>query len=294
MKVRLVYAFFFAALCVVVLQSNRNGRATVGLEGVTGAPGDVFQGGNAKTCGVNGCHNNGAFAPVTVTVSLLESDTSTTSLTQYIPGKQYIARVRVTTGSGAPKGYGFQMIAIRNRDSIPANGFTDASTTNNYRLKTLTGNRMYAEHPTMSTTNTFDVLWKGPAAGSGSITFYAAGNAVNDNTSNTGDGATTTKFTVTEGTISGTNDLNQEVSGMRISPNPVLATGQLMFDLSTNGARRILVYDLAGRIVWENNSWLPAGFNTIDLPAEDWKPGIYMVQIAHGNGSSSAVKMVKM
>ena len=293
MKIRLIYTFFFAALCVVVLQSNRNGRATVGLEGVTGAPGDVFQGGNPKTCAVNGCHNNGAFAPVTVSVSLLESDTSTTSLTQYVPGKQYIARVRVTTGSGAPKGYGFQMIAIRDQDSIPANGFTDVSTNNNYRLKTLSGNRMYAEHQTMSTTNTFDVLWKGPAAGSGSITFYAAGNAVNNNTSNTGDGATTTKFTVSEGTISGTDKLNNDVTGMRVSPNPVHTTAQLMFDLHTDGAHRILVHDLSGRIIWENNVWMSTGSNTIHLPVENWKPGIYLVQMTNENGASSAVKMVK-
>ncbi len=294
MKIRLIYALFCAALCVVVLQSNRNGRATVGLEGVTGAPGDVFQGGNPKTCAVNGCHNNGAFAPVTVNISLLESDTSTTSLNQYIPGKQYIARVRITTGSGAPKGYGFQMIAIRDQDSIPANGFTDVSTSNNYRLKTLGSNRIYAEHQTMSTTNTFDVLWKGPAAGTGSVTFYAAGNAVNNNTSNSGDGATTSKFTVTEGTVSGTDNLHNLASGMRVSPNPVRATAQLMFDLPTDGAHRIMVHDLSGRIMWENNSWMSAGSNTINLPAENWKPGIYLVQMTHENGSSGAVKMVKI
>ena len=101
MKIRLLYTLFLATLCVVVLQSNRNGRATVGSEGVTGAPGDIFQGGNAKTCAVNGCHFAGAFSP-SLTIALLDSTTQA-PVDKYLPGKNYIARVTLTAGSGSPK-----------------------------------------------------------------------------------------------------------------------------------------------------------------------------------------------
>ena len=292
MKIRLLYTFFLAALCVVVLQSNRNGRATVGLEGVTGAPGDTFQGGNAKTCAVNGCHSAGAFGPLGLSITLLDS-TSLTPVAQYLPGKNYIARVTISSGSGTPAGYGFQMIALRDNGNVPTNSFTDPlGLSNNYKLKTL-GTRMYAEHQTMSTTNTFNVVWKAPAAGSGSVTFYSSGNAVNNNMNNTGDGATNNKVQVAEMT-SGLNDPRSAAHlPLRLSPNPVTESTQLMFNLPESGQCRLLVRDLSGRIVWENNAWQAAGDNAVELPAQTWQPGIYLVEISTGT-QMGAVKMLKM
>ncbi|HNG91015.1 MAG TPA: hypothetical protein PK858_12445, partial [Saprospiraceae bacterium] len=73
MKIRFSYLLFFSLLSLVVLQGNRSGRATVGSEGVTGAPGDASQGGTLKTCAVNGCHASAAYAPVSISISLLDS-----------------------------------------------------------------------------------------------------------------------------------------------------------------------------------------------------------------------------
>jgi len=277
MKIRLLYTLFFSTLCLVVLQSNRNGRATVGSEGVTGAPGDVSQGGNAKTCAVNGCHSAGTFSP-SLSIALLDS-LSLTPVAQYLPGKNYIARVTITASSGTPAGYGFQMIAIRDNGNVALNGFSDpGGLSNNYKLKTLSG-RTYAEHQTMSTTNTFNVVWKAPVSGSGSVTFYSAGNAVNNNQNNTGDGATNNKLQVSEMT-SGLNDPRSVANlPLRLSPNPVSASAQLNFHLPESSVCRLLVRDLSGRIVWENNAWQAAGDISTALPAEAWQPGIYLVEV---------------
>ncbi len=292
MKIRLVYSLFLATLCVVVLQSNRNGRATTGSEGVTGAPGDTVQGGNPKTCAANGCHSTGAFGPLGLSIALLDSTTQT-PVNQYIPGKNYIARVTISSGSGNPLGYGFQMIALKDNGNVPTNSFSDPlGLSNNYKLKTLT-NRMYAEHQTMSTTNTFNVIWKAPAAGSGSVTFYSSGNAVNNNMSSVGDGATNNKLQVSELT-SGLNDLRRAaLLPLRLSPNPVTSSAQLVFSLPESSECRLLVRDLSGRIMWENTVWQAAGDNGVELPAQSWQPGIYLVEISTGTHAGAA-KMLKM
>ena len=292
MKIRLLYTLFLATLCVVVLQSNRNGRATVGSEGVTGAPGDTAQGGSAKTCAVNGCHSAGAFGPLSLSIALLDSTTQT-PVAQYLPGKNYIARVTLTAGSGTPAGYGFQMIALLDNGNVPTNSFSDPlGLANNYKLKTL-GTRTYAEHQTMSVTNTFNVVWKAPVAGSGSVTFYSSGNAVNNNMGNSGDGAANNKLQVAEMT-SGLNDPRSAASlPLRLSPNPVSTSTQLAFSLPEGGPCRLLVRDLSGRIVWENNAWQAAGDNTVELPAQAWEPGIYLVEISTATHTGAA-KMLKM
>jgi hypothetical protein len=292
MKIRLLYTLFLSALCLVVLQSNRNGRATVGGEGVTGAPGDASQGGSAKTCAVNGCHSAGAFSP-SLSIALLDS-LSLTPVAQYLPGKNYIVRVTLTAGSGAPAGYGFQMIALRDNGNLALNGFSDpGGLSNNYKLKTLANGRTYAEHQTMSTTNTFNVVWKAPAAGSGSVTFYSAGNAVNNNQGNSGDGATNNKLQVSEMT-SGLNDPRSAARlPLRLSPNPVSATTQLAFHLPESSACRLLVRDLSGRIVWENSVSQAAGDISAELPAEAWQPGIYLVEVM-AEKYAGAVKMLKI
>lgn len=291
MKIRLSYTLFLAMLCIIVLQSNRNGRATVGSEGGTGAPGDASQGGNAKTCGVNGCHSAGAFSP-SLSIALLDSATLT-PVSQYLPGKNYIVRVTISAGSGTPAGYGFQMIALRDNGNVALNGFSDPlGLANNYKLKTLSG-RTYAEQQTMSTTNTFDVVWKAPVAGSGNVTFYSAGNAVNNNMGSSGDGAANNKLQVAEAT-SGLNDPNSlAFLSLQISPNPVITSTQLTFSLPENASCRLLVRDLSGRVIWENNGWLAAGENQMELPAQTWQTGIYLVEVSTST-HAGAVKMLKM
>ncbi len=292
MKIRLIYSIFLATLCVVVLQSNRNGRATTGSEGVTGAPGDTSQGGNAKTCGASGCHSTGAFGPMSLSITLLDS-AAQTPVNQYIPNKNYIARVTISSGSGSPAGYGFQMIALKDNGNVPTNSFSDPlGLSNNYKLKTL-GTRTYAEHQTMSTTNTFNVIWKAPTAGSGSVTFYSSGNAVNNNMGSGGDGAANNKLQVSEIT-SGLNDLRSAaLLPLRLSPNPVTTSTQLTFSLPESSEYRLLVRDLSGRIVWENTAWQAAGDNSVELPAQSWQSGIYLVEISTETHAGAA-KMLKM
>ncbi len=62
---------------------------------------------------------------------------------------------------------------------------------NNYKIATIPNGRTYAEHDNVSTPNIFNVVWTAPAAGTGNVT-YAAGNAVDKNGLNSGDGSSVT------------------------------------------------------------------------------------------------------
>lgn len=295
MKIHFSYTLFLGLLCFVVLQGNRSGRATVAGEGVTGAPGDASQSGNIKTCAVSGCHSSTSFAPVTIGITLLDS-ASLNPVQQYTPGKQHIVRVRVLPGTGSPLGYGFQMIDLKDAGNVAINGFSDPlGMSNNYKLKALPNGRTYAEHQTMSVSNTFDVVWKAPVIGSGSVTFYASGNAVNNNSGNSGDSGGNSKLQVPEGSASSVGEAwEREKIALVVSPNPVTEAAVVQWTLPEGvSGLRMQVLDVQGRQVWEQEAPAGAGDHTQVVPAPTWPPGLYWVVLQNGTHLGAA-KLIRL
>jgi hypothetical protein len=179
MKIRLVYLLFLTTLGALVLPASKNGRASQDKTGNTGAPGDdANPNGTPRICTY--CHF-GAAAPQ---VSIRVLDAGGDTVTAYIPGQQYTARVAINTNITTLTGFGFQMIALRDNGNVDLDGFSDPgnNTVNNYKIATIPNGRTYAEHDNVSVNNSqFNVVWTAPAAGTGPVTFYAAGNAVNRN-----------------------------------------------------------------------------------------------------------------
>ncbi len=284
MKFRFIYTCFLAALCLIVFQSNRTGRATNGDEGVTGAPGDATIGGQAKTC--SACHSGGSFGPVSVGITLLKANGDTA--TGYIPGERYTARVRINAGNGTPLGYGFQMITIRDANKTEVKALSDQGSNNRYKLRTISNGRTYAEQETMSQSNGFDVEWTGPAKGTGAVTIYAAGNAVNNAAGSFGDIASTTNLKLTEIEVSNTPDIISPVSRLLVSPNPTGAQqAGIYFDLIASGESTIRIIGLDGLVLWQYNAALPAGEHSLPIPAEQWQTGVYVVQLQQADKVAS-------
>ena len=170
-----IYIFTALVLSTILLSSHAGGYAAAEGQGLTGAPGDTkLTNGSDVTC--QSCHNSGAFNPST-TLELL-NETGTTAVTKYEPTKIYTIRVTINAASGAPVGYGFQMIDIRKSNDANVKSFVAAQAAG-IQLTTLTNGRVYAEHNARSSSKTFNVKWKAPASGTGIVTFYAVGNAVN-------------------------------------------------------------------------------------------------------------------
>ncbi len=291
MKFRLLYPIMLTILCAVVLLGNKNGRASEAKVGNTGAPGDeALANGTPLTC--ISCHTA---SPITASMTVQIFDADSNIVTQYIPGDDYIARVTITAVTGNPLGYGFQMIALRDADTTDLDGFSDPGNfmVNNYKIATIPNGRTYAEHDNVSNSNIFNVKWKAPVAGTGNVTFYAAGNAVNKNGQNNGDGASFTTLQLTESVGAATQNPDAAGIGLQVWPNPVATDVQLRFQLNQAGRYQFAVRDLSGRLVYQATKDLPAGENQVAMPANSWQAGVYFGSIS-GGGLLAGFKVVKL
>ena len=165
---RLLFSTLIFSLIVLLSMGNKNGRASSANRGNTGAPGDETSLGQPKTC--MNCHNQG---PITASLAISVLDADNQPVTQYRPGQPYTAQVKITASGSGLMGYGFQMIALRDAGNTDLDGFTD-SNPNNYKIASISNGRTYAEHDNISSSNTFNVNWTAPAAGTGSVTFYSS------------------------------------------------------------------------------------------------------------------------
>ena len=180
-----------------LLMSNSGGRATTQNWGNTGAPGDQEQSpGVAWTCQT--CHNG----PIqtTIMIEVFEAGTSM-AVTDYLPGVTYDVKVTVDDVNNDAAGYGFQIVSLIDDDESDVNGWSNPGTGVQIATAGETG-RSYAEQAGTQDLGTFDVQWTAPAEGSGNVTFYAAGTAVNRAQGNSGDGGANTSVTLEENVVS--------------------------------------------------------------------------------------------
>lgn len=285
MKTRLTLSLFSLLVVLFILPGNRTGRASFSGNGNTGAPGDQTEGGSPFTC--MNCHDDNAFNP-SVSVSVLDS--ANNAVTHYRPGRLYTAQVTIAATGAA--GYGFQMIALRDTGNIDLDGFTDINP-NNYKLSTINNGRTYAEHPTMSVSNTFNVRWTAPVTGTGSVTFYAAGNAVNNNNGSSGDGAAITSLKLFEEITLSSDESPDDQLGLRVFPNPVADAANLYIDVLKNTPAQMAAYDLSGNVVWVSQTALQAGNNRLHIPTAHWPAGTYLLQVK-GVNMVRTVKILKL
>ena len=132
---------------------------------------------------------------------------------RYIPGDDYTVVIDIDH-TGNPAGYGFQIVSLQDSDDTGINNFS------NFPAQTsdvLINERQYVEHNDRLGSPTIELSWTAPEAGTGDITFYAAGNAVNGNGGTSGDTADTSRFSIREEIVSSTNSFVQNLSLIHIS-----------------------------------------------------------------------------
>ena len=286
MNIKFTTALLLLLFAAGISLSNKNGRAAQAGKGNTGAPGDETNtDGTARTCGF--CHTSTSISS-TVSIRLINSAGDTVS--NYLPGQQYTALVRVN-GAGMVNGYAFQMIALRNADTTDLDGFLDQGT-NNYKLSTIANGRTYAEHDNISNTDGFAVRWIAPPAGTGPVTFYAAGNAVNRNGTSTGDGASITAVQIPESPVSGIAESTGAIAAMKVFPNPIAQTAQIEINPRKAGNYRLQIFDQQGQRVYSMDAFMPEGRQYHAIPSENWQPGLYIIEISDGQ-ERIALKAVK-
>ena len=251
---RLIPLAFMGSL-LLLFMSNKNGRAKVGGEGNTGAPGD-------KSYFCSDCHKDNTYS---ITLELTIADTNGVAVTSYFPGQTYQITLKIKPdGMTVPAVYGFQMIGLEDKTNTPLNGFLNPVAGTQL---TVLKNRQYAEHSKPSASNIFLINWKAPATNLGDVTFYTAMVAANNNGGNTGDKAIKTKITIPSATSSTDNLVESVVS---FYPNPLYQ----QLNISGSFSRipvQVRMTDLQGKA--HLFDYKPA------LDVSNWAAGVYVVQV---------------
>ena len=285
MKFRILYTLFGLAFGLFLFTASSGGRASVAGEGNTGAPGDATNSnGTPKTCVT--CHNSSTTMAVTLDIVVL--DEYDVVATEYLPGQTYEVRVVVEPTMGTPAAYGFQMVALQapQGEDGPALNDSWANPSDNAKIAQAGNGRKYVEQKGPSATNEFTVQWTAPPAGSGTVTFYACGNGVNGNGSNSGDAAACAVLELPEGVVNSLAEA-QRTTPLRLWPNPLRGH---VIRLSANevwtGPARVRLHDIDGRLVWENTLVLNKGAAEVQVP--DLTAGVYLLHLLQNDRLATA------
>jgi hypothetical protein len=262
MKRKILTGVFLSALGILLMNSSNGAGASQNADR-TGSP---VANGNC-----NGCHSGGTVTP-TVTVGLFDGLLPVTS---YTPGKTYTLRI-IVLGLGYPR-YGFQTVAL---SSGNANAGTITAGSTGTRAITING-RIYGEHTSPSNTGSFDLSWKAPAAGTGTVNFYTAGLGAANPSGDNGDKANTNTLAISE--ASGTAITTQENENLSFGPNPV----EKELHFYGSALRGIKVYNLQGQLQ-KMFSGLHKCLNLSNLA-----PGYYLLQGQDDSGNLHSLRFIK-
>jgi len=274
MKFRIIYTLMSALALGFLLMSNSGGRAMAQNQGNTGAPGDQEQSpGVAWVCQT--CHNGPIQA--TMMVEVFEAGTMV-AVTDYVPAVTYDVKVTVDDVNDDADGYGFQIVSLIDDDESDVNGWSNPGTGVQIATASNTG-RSYAEHQGAQDSNEFMVQWTAPAAGTGSVTFYSAGTAVNRNNASDGDGGATTSLTLTERPV-GIFSVSALDATVNVFPNPAVNYLNVSVESNFSGTVSADIMDVQGRVAISRPLDLMTGTNATQFDVSQLNTGTYMLRLS--------------
>ncbi len=289
MKFKFIYTLLSLSLLAFIFMSHEAGRAADQGEGNTGAPGDQTFGGNPRTC--ISCH--GGDGSIQTVISIVVLDETDTPITEYIPGQTYRVRVSHDVAVGNPVGYGFQALCLTaplDQEGDDAAGFSNPAS--NVQIAVADNGRQYAEQNGMSDSEVFEVDWTAPIAGTGTVTFYTCGNAVNDDNTNSGDGADCETLELTEGDPSSTSE-PEDLVLIYLFPNPVEDRMQVMLDSPVPAVFNMEIFDMSGRLMLEHEIGFVSGESVFLFDVNRLSTGTYIVKFSNGDNIATG-KLLKL
>lgn len=275
MKIKMIGVLLGAMAILLCLQSASGGRAANNGLDRTNSPG------SGGACG-GYCHGSSGFHPNTQ-LNIVIKDVNDNFVNSYIPGQVYTLEFEVTS-DGTPFGYGLQAVIL---DSLDMNaGDMLMVSTNETQLTTIANGREFVEHQGISNTGVFRTTWMAPPIGTGEVTIYGMGMAVDGSGGTQGDDfQQAIPVVLTESVTNSTQKLEVDQSFYEIFPNP----NQGAFYLKNNqkdGNSSIQVFNLAGQIVYEKEIELAKGAS-YKINLKENIPGVYWVKIEDGSTEKS-------
>lgn len=221
--------FFISIIYVSMAGANSSGPP----DGRTGAPGD------AGTCNSSGCHTGVAVNSGSGGVSI----TSNIPASGYIPGSSYNITVTVTGGSV----YGFEL-AVKNQSNEQIGSLTAGSGS----FTSTSNNITYVKHSSKQTNGSWTFTWQAPASGDATATFYAAGNAANNNSANSGDFIYTTNVVHSKDLTTNIDDNISSPNSFELIgnyPNPFNPTTNIKYSIERSSVVELNIYNSLGKLV---------------------------------------------
>lgn len=269
MKNAILYSIFLACFVATIASRYPNGAAATLRQDLTKSPL------SSETCA--NCHGGGNYAP-TMSVQLLQNGTPVTA---YKPDDNYTLHVTINPTKGTPGKYGFQVVALQGTADKGAGTFSNPPT--GFRITTVS-NRQYPEQSSPRSSNTFDIAWKAPSAGSGSVRFYASGIAANGTGGTGGDSPINlpAPVTIEEQTTTATSAAKLLPATMLLYPNPVADVLHLNIQVEKAGNYWLYLYDANGKQLQQEALPLLNASNTVTIPMNELPGGVYLVRLSDG------------
>ncbi len=281
MKKTTLIIILIASVAGISAIMKEDGRA-----GATGSPGET-------TCNTTQCHNNFTLNSGGGSIAI-----SSPNLNNWVYSPGQVYQIDVTVSKLGVNLFGLGFEALR---STGANGGTLSitnSTETQIKSAFISGNiRANVVHKlnggASADTKTFSFNWTAPNSNIGNITFYAAGNASNDNGTAAGDYIYTTSQVVTFAT--GVDDVATSNKIGRIYPNPVSDQMKIAFTMLEHGQVEFNLYNLQGSFVCNLvKSEYAQGNHESDIRIHDnVEPGVYLVELKTAD-ARSLKKIVKL
>lgn len=267
MKLKFLYTLFATVCGAFLLLNNSSGAGAVQNQDRTGSPL------SSATC--QACHSANAFSP-TISLEILENDAP---ITAYTPGQTYV--MRVSAGfTGSPQAFGFQAVALNGSNNQQAGNFQNPPS--GTQITNLNG-RQYPEHSQRSQSNTFEMEWVAPEAGTGEVRFHSSIVAANNAGGSTGDGAASlgSPVTLSEGAPSSRTNANNLDAAISVFPNPASHNATLRLTDARSGQYEISLISAHGQHL-STQQLQAEGAATTELYLANHPAGVYFVRISDG------------
>jgi hypothetical protein len=237
----------------------------------TGAPGE-------NDCTTSGCHTTYVANSGPGSVKILPE-----SFDGYEPGKTYT--ISVEASQNAITRFGFQLVALANRDQANTGAFVILDGSSNQVIPGY-GNladRKYMTYTFKSTnasatpgTKIWTFMWTAPAENVGPITFYAAAIAGDNDGTDSGDQCYTSSRKISSPAY-GPIDLN-------VFPNPAKNKIELKYTLKSESDVQLDLFDAQGK--WMETLFSAKqteGAQNLVVPFTNWyRGGVYFLKLNTG------------
>lgn len=298
MKLKIVYSLVIIVGLSFILSSYHQGAAAHGGYDCSGGESGLSNPTGCSTGG--GCHANSVNTGITVAIEL---DSAGIPVTNYKAGLNYTIKLTGTntTANNLPT-YGFQLSATVGTTELvtptnagtfgtaPASTQVSAAQASYYVLNIFEQSTQLA--PTSGTGGngtvySTSIAWTAPAAGTGSISLWAALNAVNnDSRADAGDLWNVAHVVIGEDTVAATHVGINEIAtanNVTVYANPVTDVLKMQWNNAQGGDIAVAVYSVTGQLVTTQTS--PT--NNIAINTAAWATGVYFVSLEQGNAKQT-------